>query len=137
MAPTSGVMRVFATKPFMRFVRRFGITESELLGAVHDSFDADLGGGVFKFRLPRKGEGSTGGARIIVAMKTGQRIVMMFGFEKKDLANIKIDELKAFRKAARIYLGYSEEEMPNIAREKSLAEIAKPKGAVDKHAKNL
>lgn len=130
--------RVFASKPFMRFARRFGISDAELWRAVNGEFDADLGGGVFKFRLARQGEGTSGGARAIVAMKAGQRIVLMFGFEKKDLANIKADELRAFRKAARVYLGYSEEEMTAIVREKSVAEIFQPHtGKGERHGKGI
>lgn len=71
-------------------------------------------------------------------MKVGLRIVMMYGFEKKDQANIKIDDLRAFRKAARVYLGYSEEEMTVIVREESLFEIVEPshrKG--ERHGKSV
>lgn len=70
-------------------------------------------------------------------MKVGVRVVM-YGFEKKDQANIKIDELRAFRKAARFYLGYSEAEMTAIVREESLLEILEPsprKG--EKHGKSV
>lgn len=138
MASYSSAPRVFASKPFMRFARRFGISDAELWQAVNGEFDADLGGGVFKFRLARPGEGTSGGARAIVAMKLGQRIVLMFGFEKKDQANIKADELRTFRKAAHVYLGYSEEEMTAIVREKSLAEINKPNlGRGDRHGKSV
>lgn len=122
----------------MRFARRFGISDAELWQAVNQNFDADLGGGVFKFRLARPGEGASGGARAIVAMKVGLRVVLMFGFEKKDLANIKTDELRAFRKAARVYLAYSEEEMTAIVWEKSLSEIAKPSPAKgERHGKSV
>jgi hypothetical protein len=76
------MLRVFASKPFMRFARRFGIADEELRDAVTGPFDADLGGGVFKYRLARSGEGTSGGARALIAMKVGQRAVMMFGFEK-------------------------------------------------------
>jgi hypothetical protein len=138
MAVPSSSLRVFASKPFMRFARRFGIGDAELWQAVNEEYDADLGGGVFKFRLARHGEGTSGGARAIVAMKVAQRVVLMFGFEKKDLANIKTDELRAFRKAARVYLGYSEEEMTAIVREKSLSEIAKPSlGKGERHGKSV
>jgi hypothetical protein len=118
--------RVFASKPFMRFARRFGISNAELWQAVTGDYDADLGGGVFKFRLARAGEGTRGGARAIVAMKVGLRVVLMFGFEKKDMANIKADELRIFRKAAHAYFNYSEEEMTAIVRKKSLSEIVEP-----------
>jgi hypothetical protein len=115
---------MFASKPFMRFARRFGIGDEDLWRCVSGAFDADLGGGVFKYRLARAGEGTSGGARALIAMKVGQRAIFMFGFEKKDLASIKPDELKQYRKAARIYLGYSEEEMTMIVKEKALLEIA-------------
>jgi len=111
----------------MRFARRFGVGDAELWHAVNREFDVDLGRGVFKFRLARHGEGTSGGARAIVAMKFGKRIVLMFGFEKKDQGNIKADELRAFRNAARVYLGYSEEEMTAILRQKSLSGIIEPR----------
>lgn len=118
--------RVFATKPFMRFARRFRICDVELWQAVNQNYDADLGGGVFKFRLARRGEGARGGARVIVAMRVGQRIVLMHGFEKKDQANIGANELRAFRKASQVYLGYTEAQMTTIVRAKSLSEILEP-----------
>jgi hypothetical protein len=93
---------VFASKPFLRFARRFRIGNEDLWNTVSGPFDADLGGGVFKFRVARHGEGSSGGARALIAMKAGTRAVLMFGLEKKDMANIKQDELQGFRKAAKI-----------------------------------
>jgi hypothetical protein len=138
MSSRSSTLRLFASKPFMRFARRFGISDAELWQTVQEDYDADLGSGVFKFRLARQGEGTSGGARAIVAMKVGLRVVLMFGFEKKDMANIKNDELRAFRKAARVYLAYSEEEMTAIVRQKSLAEIAKPSsGKGERHGKSV
>lgn len=71
-----------------------------------------------------------------MAMKAGVRTVLMFGYEKKDLANIKADELHAFRKAARVYLSYSEEEMTAIVQEKAIVEIAEPSpGKGERHGK--
>jgi hypothetical protein len=138
MADPSNPTRVFATKPFMRFARKFGIGDAELLRTVHGDFDADLGGGVFKFRLARHGEGSSGGARAIVAMKAGHRVVLMFGFEKSDQANIKANELREFRKAARVYLGFSDEQMTVIVREKALLEIKEAgAGKGERHGKGV
>jgi hypothetical protein len=128
MASSFRTLRVFASKSFMRFARGFGVGDAELWRAVNGEFDADLGGGVFKFRLARRGGGKSSGARAIVAMKMGLRVVLMFGFEKKDLANITDAELKAFRKAARVYLGYSDAEMTAIVRQNALTEIFKPGG---------
>jgi hypothetical protein len=51
----------------------------------------------------------------------------MFGFEKKDQANIGPNELRAYRKAAGIYLGLSEDEIAAIVKQKLLSEIAPAK----------
>ena len=122
-----GKLRVFASKPFKRFARRFSISDEALWETVNGAWDADLGGGLFKFRLARQGEGSSGGARALIAMRVGQRAVLMFGFEKKDQANIRPNELRAYRKAAGIYLGLSEDEIAVIVKQKALSEIAPAK----------
>jgi hypothetical protein len=115
--------RVFGNKSFMRFARKFGASDRELWDTAQGEPDADLGGGVYKFRLAREGEGLSGGARLIAAMKKGERIVMMFGFEKKDMANIDSKELKGFKKLAKIYLGLSEREMGSLVKDSELMEI--------------
>jgi hypothetical protein len=56
-------------------------------------------------------------------MKVGRRVVLMYGFEKKDLGNIQKNELKEFKASAKIYLGFSEEKMSELVREKVLTEI--------------
>jgi hypothetical protein len=86
-----------------------------------------LGGGVYKFRLAREGQGTSGGARTIVAMRKQDRVVMMFGFEKKDQANIDASELKAFKKLAKQYLERSTEEMDKLVKIEELFEIRPPK----------
>jgi hypothetical protein len=130
------MLRMFASKPFMRFARRFGIDDEALWETINGACDADLGGGVFKYRLAREGEGSSGGARALIALRVGQRAVLMFGFEKKDLANIKPDELKGYRKAAKIYLSFSDEEITSVVKSKALIEIA-PKGKGGEHGKSV
>jgi hypothetical protein len=111
----------------MRFARRFGVGDEALWDTVNGPWDADLGGGLFKFRLARQGEGASGGARALIAMRVGQRAVLMFGFEKKDQANIGPAELLAYRKAATIYLGLSEGEIAALVKQKALTEIAQAK----------
>jgi hypothetical protein len=127
---------MFASKPFLRFARRFGIDDEALWETVNGAFDADLGGGIFKYRLARAGEGSSGGARALIAMRVGHRAVLMFGFEKKDLANITPGELKAYRKAAKIYLSFSDEEIAAILKQKALIEIAPSMKGVE-HGKSV
>jgi hypothetical protein len=124
--PVKTGSRVFGNKPFMRFARKFGVSGQDLWDAAQREPDANLGGGVFKFRLAREGEGTSGGARSIVAMSKGQRIVMMFGFEKKDLSNIDAKELRGFKRLAKIYLDRSELEMDSLVKRGELTEIEAP-----------
>jgi hypothetical protein len=52
-------LRVFGNKPFIRFARKFGASDQDLCDALQEDPDADLGGGVFKFRLAREGGGKS------------------------------------------------------------------------------
>jgi hypothetical protein len=122
-SPGEKRLRVFGNKAFMRFARKFGASAQNLWDAAKGEPDADLGGGVFKFRPAREGEGSSGGARSITAVKKDERIVMMFGFEKKDLANIDDKELKEFKKLAKVYLGLSDRDMDSLVKRGELTEI--------------
>lgn len=70
--------------------------------------DADLGGGVLKQRIARAGGGKSGGFRTIVLFRAGSRAVFVHGFAKSERANIRDDELAAFRMLAAELLGYDE-----------------------------
>ena len=101
-------MRVFATKEFARFSRKERIGSSQLCEAVSRAgkglIDADLGGGVIKQRVARQGQGRSGGYRTIIAFRSGDRSVFMYGFAKNSKANLSDDELEVYRRLATIFL---------------------------------
>lgn len=123
-------LTVYKTKPFGRFARKARISDRDLWEAARLAslglVDADLGGGVIKQRIARTGEGKSGGSRSIVLFRFKGRAVFVYGFEKKDLGNIKADELEAFRELADVILGYSEEEMAKRVADGALIEIEPP-----------
>ena len=94
-------MRVFKYPRFHRFTKKEGITDSELLEIVKQletgHSNADLGGGVYKERLARAGEGKSGGHRIILYFKNEFRTFFVYGFSKADRDNISEGELRAFK----------------------------------------
>ena len=106
-------MRIFKTKPFARFASREGIDDAAIREATHRAdhglVDADLGGGVIKQRIARRGGGKASGFRVIVLFRQGERSFFVYGFAKSDRDNIKKDELKAFRKLADEMLGLDKE----------------------------
>ena len=62
---------------FARFADKEGITDGELKEAVNlleARQSIDLGGGVYKMRLARPGEGKSGGYRVIVFFRSEERV---------------------------------------------------------------
>jgi hypothetical protein len=110
-----GIVRVFKTRGFSRFMRKEGITDDDLRVTVARAerglIDADLGSGVIKQRVPRRGQGRSGGFRTLIAFKAAERSVFLYGFAKNDQDNIDADELKTLRKASSEMLGWSEEQV--------------------------
>ncbi len=62
--------------------------------------DADLGGGVIKQRIARKGGGRSGGFRAIVLFRRGDLAFFVYGFAKSSRENLRRNELEAFRMLA-------------------------------------
>jgi hypothetical protein len=108
-------MRVFKTRGFSRFMRKEGIADDALRDAVSRAerglIDADLGSGVIKQRVPRPGQGRSGGFRTLLAFKAAERSVFLFGFAKSDQDNVAAGELKILRKAAVEMLRWSEKQV--------------------------
>ena len=102
-------MQTFKTKAFARFAKREGLDDAALREAVRRAesglIDADLGGGVIKQRVARKGGGRSGGFRTIVLFRRGELAFFVYGFAKSDRENLRRDELAAFRLLADEYLG--------------------------------
>ncbi|MCL1812086.1 MAG: type II toxin-antitoxin system RelE/ParE family toxin [Treponema sp.] len=100
-------MRIFKTTWFTRFAGKEGILDSELRDMVNrleaGQADADLGGGVYKLRVARTGDGKRGGYRVIVFFKSGDRTFYVYGFTKSNRGNISNKELKAFKESAKEY----------------------------------
>ena len=120
-------MRIFKTKPFARFADHEEIADAELCDAIRRAeeglIDTDLGGGVIKLRLARKGQGKSGGFRSIVLFRRGERAFFVYGFAKSDRDNIRRDELKAFRKLAGEMLAYDDKALEAALKNGTIMEI--------------
>jgi hypothetical protein len=85
--------------------------------------DADLGGGVIKQRIARTGGGKSGGFRTIVLFRREASAFFVYGFAKSAQANIRPDELKAFRKLAATLLGLDDGAIAAAKKNGTLREI--------------
>lgn len=111
-------MRVFATKSFGRFSRKERIDNDRLCDAVERAerglIDADLGGRVIKQRLARKGQGRSGGYRVLLVYRKRVRAVFLHGFAKNERDNIDDDELVRLQRAADEMLSWSDKQVETL-----------------------
>lgn len=101
-------MRIFKTAWFNRFARKKEIDDSSLVALINELeagiFDAELGGGVYKKRLAREGQGKSGGFRTLICFRQADRAFFIFGFSKSARDNISHAELADLKKLAKTFL---------------------------------
>lgn len=112
------LMRIFKSKSFARFAYQNGIEDSHLCQALvrleRGLIDADLGGGVIKQRIGRKGQGRSGGFRTIILFRVEERAFFVYGFAKSQKANIAEHQLKAFKVVAKTVLNNTDNEIRTL-----------------------
>ena len=122
-------MRVFKNAWFGRFARKRKISEEVIWDAVDRAekglVDADLGGGVIKQRIARPGEGKSKGYSSIVLYRKGDKAFFVYGFPKSDLGNIRGDEEEQFKKAAKLILALSDDQIRQLIENGQFEEVKK------------
>lgn len=120
-------MRIFKTKWFVRYARHERIGDDSLRHAIaraeRGTVDGDLGGGVIKQRVARKGQGRSRGYRFLIAYRSGDRAVFLYGFAKNERENIGDDELAALREIAAAWLEADDERLEHAINEGILQEV--------------
>ena len=115
------------TKAFARFARRERIGDHALCEAVEriakGPVDADLGGGVFKQRIARSGQGKSGGVRAILVLRRSERAFFVHGFAKSDRENLRQTELRAVRALAVEMLRLNEADLDAMLANESISEV--------------
>jgi hypothetical protein len=126
-------VRIFKTKWFIRFARRERIKDRDLSEAIARAgrglVDADMGGGVIKQRVARAGQGRSGGYRTVIAYRSGDRAVFLYGFAKSERDNIGADELTTFKELAAAWLKADGTKLDAQVRDGVAEEIAHEQGA--------
>ena len=121
-------MRLFKTKWFMRYARQEKLEDHSLCDAIERAerglVDADLGGGIIKQRVARKGQGLSGGYRLLIAYRSGKRAVFLYGFAKSERDNIDADELETLKEIGAAWLEAKKERLEYAIKEGILREVS-------------
>ncbi len=106
-------MAIYKTKMFRNSVKKIHLSDFELINAAMDIFagqyEADLGGGVIKKRLPLQGKGKSGGIRTVIFFKQGRHLFFADAWLKshlrsKNTKEIEDDLLESYKDIVKVLL---------------------------------
>ena len=93
------------TKWFHKWSEKNSIGNENLLKAIKNldkkQGSVNLGGGLYKIRVSRSGQGKRGSFRTIVVYKKSDIVIFVYGFSKNEKENLDKEELKFFKKLAK------------------------------------
>jgi hypothetical protein len=120
-------LKIYKNSWFDRFARKNNIEDKDLIIAVERAekglIYADLGGGLIKQRIARKGQSSAKGYRAIIIFKKEDKCFFVFGYSKSERDNISTGEEIEFKKVAKIMSGISEDKIRELLKDSSLIEV--------------
>lgn len=108
-------MEIYKIPDFDDWAKEYNVSDETLLDAIREMnsglYDANLGGNIYKKRVPLQNKGKSGGARTIIAFKVNNKAFFIYSFAKSKQDNISERELKALKKLAKVYLGLTDKEI--------------------------
>jgi len=125
-------VKQYKVKRFLVETKKLNIADKMLINTVNDFMSMDkqgqqrhaLGAGLYKLRLAsRDGKGKSGGARTILAVKQGKRLIWLHLFAKNDKGNVTTGELKKLKTLADILLGLSQVDIDKLVKRGELLEV--------------
>ncbi len=83
----------------------------------------NLGGGLYKVRYPKIGQGKSGGYRTIIVYKKNDKAIFVFGFAKSEKDNLDKDELKYLKKLSKNLLQIKNEDYMILIKNRSFFNV--------------
>lgn len=120
-------MYKLTTRWFAKWAKKQNLTKPMLLKSIKDLEEnlstSNLGNGIFKVRVSKKGSGKSSSFRTIVIYSKDDRVVMVYGFAKSKKDNLTKGELSHFKDFAKEVLCLSDEELRFMIEQKEFLEI--------------
>jgi hypothetical protein len=120
-------MRIFVNRQFRKFAADNVIADTSLWKAVREISTglahANLGGGVYKQRIARRGQGKSGGFRTIIFFRAHKTAFFILGFAKNEQDNLERNEIAGLKDLAGRMLNYDEQTIALALRNGALEEV--------------
>lgn len=120
-------VRIFKYRIFRQWAKSEGISDSTLRDVVDEIerglFEASLGGGLYKKRVARGGQGKRSGYRVIIAFKQNDRTIFMYGYAKNEHDNLNAKEELVYKKLAKYFLEVTDTSLSLLIRNGELFEV--------------
>jgi len=120
-------LRIFKHRSFLKWAKSEGIIDNSLIKAITEMndglIDAELGGGLFKKRVPISGGGKRGGYRTLIAFKEDEKAFFVYGFKKNEQDNIDPNEKKVFKQLSKTLLNLDEKTLKKMLTADILSEV--------------
>lgn len=108
-------MRIFKNKELHKWQKEVRLSDLTLKKAIYEIesglYEANLGGNVYKKRVPLDNRGKSGGSRTIIAFKLNNNAFFIYGFSKNKRSNITLRENNALKELAKVYFSYDKKEI--------------------------
>lgn len=108
-------MEIYKIPAFDEWTKEYNVSDETLFDAIREMnsglYDANLGGSVYKKRVPLANKGKSGGARTIIAFKVNNKAFFIYSFAKSKQENVNEKELKALKKLAKVYFWLTDTEI--------------------------
>jgi hypothetical protein len=118
---------IYKIIPFSDWAEEYKVSDEILIDAIIEMnnglYDANLGGHVYKKRIPLDNKGKRSGARTIIAFKFNDKAFFIYSFAKNKQDNISEKELKALKKLAKVYLGLTDKVITEALRVGNLIKV--------------
>ncbi len=115
------------TKWFNKWAKKNAVSDNSLLKTINNLSNnlgtVELGGGLYKIRTPKIGQGKSGGFRTIVVFKEDEIVVFVYGFAKTDKDNLDKEELKYFKILAKDLLNIRKQEYIKLEKQGSFISL--------------
>jgi hypothetical protein len=120
-------LRILKLAAFDKFAQKQDIPDDALHDAVERAekglIDADLGDGVIKQRIARKGEGKRGGFRTVIIFRSMERAFFVYGFAKNERDNIPKNDVTTIKKLAPFLLDLPENGVDELIKDGAYLEV--------------